>query len=59
MTTQNSRLDEAQGANEQRTEPYMEYGEGAAEFATQRFAKSSGGAAGSASRQTDAAGDLR
>jgi hypothetical protein len=58
MSTQNSRLDEAQGRNEQCTELYLTYCEGAAEFLTPRFAKSSGGAASFACRQADAAGGL-
>lgn len=49
------RLDATQGADEQRTEPYKQYGEGAAESATQRSAKSTSGAAGSAGRQASAA----
>jgi hypothetical protein len=59
MSTQNSRLDEAQGRNEQRTELYLTYSEGAAEFLTPRFAKSGGGAASFACWQADAAGGLR
>ena len=59
MNTQHSRLDEALGKNEQRTELYMKYCEGAAEFLTPRFAKSSGGAAGLAGRQANAGGELR
>jgi hypothetical protein len=43
MIAQFSYLDEAQGAGEQHTEPYMQYGEGAAEAATRRFTKSDGG----------------
>lgn len=41
-------LDEAQGAAEQRTEPYTQYGEGAAQAATQRFAKKASRVGGSA-----------
>jgi hypothetical protein len=59
MSTQISRLDEAQGKNEQRTELYMKYCEGAAEFLTPRFAKSSDGPAGLAGRPVDASGGLR
>ncbi|MDB5182972.1 MAG: hypothetical protein JWO47_756, partial [Candidatus Saccharibacteria bacterium] len=44
-------LDEAQGADEQRSETYMEYGERAAQSATQRFAKNSGRVPGSAREQ--------
>lgn len=59
MSTQISRLDEAQGKNEQQAELYRKYCEGAAEFLTPRFAKSSGGAAGLAGRTADAAGGLQ
>ncbi|MBI1952211.1 hypothetical protein HYS42_00625, partial [Candidatus Saccharibacteria bacterium] len=50
----NARLDGAQGAAEQRNETYKEYDERAAEAGTQRSAKSTGGTAGSASRQAGA-----
>lgn len=46
-----SRLSGVQGADEQRTEPYMKYGEGAAQPATPQSAKSDAGTAGLASRQ--------
>lgn len=57
--TQRSRLGEAQGRNEQRTELYMKYREGAAQFLTPRFAKSGSSAASFAGRQAEAAGVLR
>ncbi|HEU5004871.1 MAG TPA: hypothetical protein VFT49_02165 [Candidatus Saccharimonadales bacterium] len=56
---QKLRLSEAQGSGEQRAETYTKYGEGAAESTTQRFAKSTSGAAGSAGRQSGAAQFLR
>lgn len=43
--------DGVQGAGEQRTEPYMQYGEGAAQSATQQSAARSGGVPGSARQQ--------
>lgn len=43
--------DEAQGADEQRTEPYSKYGEGAAQAATQQFADRTSTAAGFAGQQ--------
>jgi release factor glutamine methyltransferase len=49
------RSDGVQGADEQRTKPYIQYGEGAAQLATQQSAESTSGAAGSASRQAGAA----
>ena len=52
---QQARLDGVQGAAEQRSKPCMKYGERAAEVATQQSAKSTSGAAGSASRQAGAA----
>ena len=53
--SQPSRLDEAQGANEKRTELYLTYSDGVSEFATKRFAKSASGVAGMASRQAGTA----
>lgn len=53
--TGDSRLSGVQGAGEQRTEPYMKYGEGAAEPATQQSAKSASGVAGSAGQQAGTA----
>lgn len=50
-----TRLDEALGAGEQRTELYLTYSEGAAQAATQRFAKSAGGVPGYARQQVGAA----
>lgn len=44
-------MDAMQGGGEERTEPYMQYGEGAPQPATQQRAKSRAGAAGSAGRQ--------
>lgn len=44
-------LDGAQGDDEQQTEPYKKYGEGAAEQPTQRSDKSGSGVTGSASEQ--------
>lgn len=58
-TPQASRLDGVQGAGEQRTEPYQEYGEGAAQSVTPQSAKSTGGVAGSAGQQAGAARALR
>jgi len=52
---QSQRLDGAQGADEQRTEPYLRYSERAAEPATPRSAKNASRAAGSAGRQAGAA----
>jgi release factor glutamine methyltransferase len=49
------RSDGVQGADEQRTKPYIQYGEGAAQLATQQSAESTSGAAGSAGRQAGAA----
>ena len=46
-----TRMDAPQGGSEQRTEPYKQYGKGAAQRPTQRGARSSSGVAGSASRQ--------
>ena len=43
-------LDAPQGAGEQRTEPYRQYGEGAAQSATQRSAESASGVGGSADK---------
>ncbi|MDZ7744206.1 MAG: ribosome biogenesis GTPase Der [Candidatus Saccharibacteria bacterium] len=45
-------LDGAHGSDEQRTEPYKSYGEGAVEPVTQRSAKKGGGVSGSARKQT-------
>lgn len=53
--SRHSRLSGLQGATEQQSEPYMQYGERAAEDATQQSAKSASGAAGLASRQAGAA----
>lgn len=53
----NSDLDATQGDGEERTEAYMEYGEGAPEPSTQRSAKSDSGASGSAGRQAGAVRD--
>lgn len=50
----NSKADAMQGAGEAQTEPYVAYGEGALEPATQQRAASSGGVAGSAGQQDDA-----
>ncbi|MBI4033676.1 vitamin B12-dependent ribonucleotide reductase [Candidatus Saccharibacteria bacterium] len=50
-----SRSDGVQGADEQQTKPYAQYGEGAAQSATKQSNESSSGAAGPAGRQTDAA----
>jgi tRNA-dihydrouridine synthase len=50
-----SRLDGVQGADEQRTEPYMKYGEGVAESVTQQSAKSTNSAASFAGGQAGAA----
>lgn len=47
-------LDAPLGADEQQTEPYMKYGEGAAQAVTTRSAKSNDRATGSARRQIDA-----
>ena len=46
-----SHLSAPQGADEQQTESYMKYGEGLAESATQRSAKTAGSADSSAGRQ--------
>ena len=51
-------LDGVQGAGEQRSKPYMQYGARAAQPATPQSAKSTSGAAGSAGRQAGAAQDL-
>ncbi|MBI2589348.1 NYN domain-containing protein [Candidatus Saccharibacteria bacterium] len=48
-------LDGVQGAGEQRTESYMQYGEGAAKPATPQSAKSDSGVGGSADEQAGAA----
>lgn len=47
-----------QGADEQQTEPYTKYGEGAAQFATPQSAESGGGATRSAGWQAATAADL-
>jgi len=52
-------LDEAQGASEKRSKLYFIYSEQAPQLATQRFAKSAGGASGYARRQARAAGESR
>jgi ribosome-binding ATPase len=49
-----SRLSRVQGDDEQRTEPYQEYGEGAAQSATQQSTKSTGRVDGSAGHQNGA-----
>lgn len=49
-----SHSDTMQGASEQRSEPYAEYGERAAEDATRQRAESTAGVAGSASQQSGA-----
>jgi tRNA G10 N-methylase Trm11 len=51
---QRTRLDEMQGGTEQRTEPYMKYGEGAEEDSTQHFAKSTRGVSDSVRKQSGA-----
>ncbi len=43
----------ALGTNEQRTEPYMKYGEGAAEFVTTRYVINTGRVFGSAKGQAN------
>lgn len=50
---QHTGLDGVQGADEQRTEPYQEYGEGEAESVTQQSAKSGSRVAGSAGKHAD------
>ncbi|MBI4033672.1 isoleucine--tRNA ligase [Candidatus Saccharibacteria bacterium] len=50
-----TRLDGLQGADEQRTEAYEQYDEGAAQSATPQSAKNVGGVAGSAGKQADVA----
>lgn len=55
---QGTGLDAPQGAGEQRTEAYIEYGEGAAQLATQRGSKRDSGATGFASSQADPARSL-
>jgi ribosome-binding ATPase YchF (GTP1/OBG family) len=57
--SQASRFDGVQGAAEQRTEPYMQYGEGAAETATQQSAKSTSGVSGFAGQSAGVARALR
>lgn len=52
------RSDGVQGASEQRTEPYQQYGEGAAELATPQSAESASRVAGSAGQQAGAAQEL-
>ncbi|HEU5004910.1 MAG TPA: HemK/PrmC family methyltransferase [Candidatus Saccharimonadales bacterium] len=49
------RLDGAQDGSEQRTKPYIKYGEGAAELTTQRFANRASRVAGSAGQQASSA----
>ena len=49
-----ARLDGAPGDNEQRSKPYNQYGERAAQLSTQRSAKSTDRVAGSASQQVGA-----
>lgn len=48
-------LSAIQGASEQRNEPYMKYGDGAAQLATQQRAKSNSRVGGSAAEQAGAA----
>jgi SAM-dependent methyltransferase len=52
-------LDAMQGKAEQRTEPYMQYGEGAVEALTPQRAKGTGGAGDSATRQAGAVQQAR
>jgi hypothetical protein len=49
-----TRLDGVQGASEQRSKSYTQYGERAAQFATPQSAKSSRGVSGSARKQSSA-----
>jgi hypothetical protein len=53
-SAQQAHADVVQGTGEQQTEPYMKYGEGAAQPVTPQSAASTSGAAGSASRQAGA-----
>ena len=55
-TIRPSHLDGVQGADEPRSKPYIKYGERVAQSATPQSAKSTSGAAGSASRQAGAVG---
>lgn len=48
---QSSCLDGMQGTNEERTEAYLKYGDGAPQFVTQQSAKSGSGATGLAGWQ--------
>src|SRR3989338_8217304 len=52
--TQVTHLDRVQGAGEQRTKPYMKYGEGAAQSATPQSAKSASRVGGSADKSDSA-----
>ncbi len=52
--SQNTQLDAGQGADEQQTEPYTKYGEGAAQSATPSSAKSFTGVSSSARQQSKA-----
>jgi ribosome-binding ATPase YchF (GTP1/OBG family) len=52
------RSDGVQGADEKRTEPYMKYGEGVSQSATQQSAESTSGVAGSAGQSASAAQSL-
>ncbi|MBI2009534.1 hypothetical protein HYS84_03995 [Candidatus Saccharibacteria bacterium] len=52
--TQVTHLDGVQGAGEQRTEPYMKYGEGAAQSVTPQSAKSASRVGGSADKSDSA-----
>lgn len=56
--SQPSRLDGVQGANKERTEAYLTYGDGAPQFVTQQSAKSVSHATGLAGWQADAVGRL-
>jgi hypothetical protein len=58
MKIQFSHLDEAQGADEQRTEPYLNTVREQSQSVTPRFAKSDGGAFGYAERQANTVGEL-
>lgn len=58
-TRQDFCLDALQGSDEQRTESYQVYGEGAAQLVTRQCAKSTGGVTGFASEQASATGGLR
>lgn len=51
-----AQFDDRQGDDEERTEAYSQYGEGAPESTTQRGANSTGGVSGSAGKQASAMG---